>query len=41
MGKLFIEPLEMLYAWAARNDEALSKLTKRRKKRATSKEAAE
>jgi DNA-binding HxlR family transcriptional regulator len=41
MGKLFIEPLEMLYAWADRNDKALSKLTKRRKKRATSKEAAE
>jgi DNA-binding HxlR family transcriptional regulator len=41
MGKLFIEPIEMLYAWAARNDKALSKLTKRRKKRATSKEAAE
>ncbi|MHC5543676.1 winged helix-turn-helix transcriptional regulator [Singulisphaera rosea] len=36
MGQLFIEPLEMLYAWAARNDEALSKLTRRRKKRAAS-----
>ena len=37
MGQLFIEPLEMLYAWAARNDGALSKLTRRRKKRTTSK----
>jgi DNA-binding HxlR family transcriptional regulator len=38
MGKLFIEPLEMLYAWAAKNDAALSKLTRRRKKNAASKQ---
>jgi DNA-binding HxlR family transcriptional regulator len=37
MGQLFIEPLEMLYAWAAKNDAALSKLTRRRKKHAASK----
>jgi DNA-binding HxlR family transcriptional regulator len=37
MGRLFIEPLEMLYAWAAKNDAALSKLTRRRKKHAASK----
>jgi DNA-binding HxlR family transcriptional regulator len=37
MGKLFIEPLEMLYAWATKNDAALSKLTRRRKKHAVSK----
>lgn len=40
MGQLFIEPLEMLYAWAAKNDAALSKLTRRRKKHAASKEKA-
>jgi DNA-binding HxlR family transcriptional regulator len=38
MGKLFVEPLEMLYAWAAKNDAALSKLTRRRKKNAASKQ---
>src|ERR1700693_6351246 len=32
MGRLFIEPIEMLYAWAAKNDDALSKLWRRRKK---------
>jgi hypothetical protein len=26
MGRLFIEPIEMLFAWAAKNDDALSKL---------------
>jgi DNA-binding HxlR family transcriptional regulator len=41
VGKLFIEPLEMLYAWAAKNDAALSKLTRRRKKNAASKRKAE
>jgi DNA-binding HxlR family transcriptional regulator len=41
MGKLFIEPLEMLYAWAAKNDAALSKLRRRRKTRADSKEKTE
>ncbi|MDR3623379.1 MAG: helix-turn-helix domain-containing protein [Paludisphaera borealis] len=40
MGKLFIEPLEMLYAWASRNNEALSKLTRRRKKHPASTEGA-
>ena len=33
MGRLFIEPIEMLYMWAAKNDDALSKLRRRRKKR--------
>jgi len=32
VGRLFIEPIEMLYAWAAKNDDALSKLWRRRKK---------
>ena len=32
VGKLFIEPLEMLYAWGERHAEALQKLTKRRAK---------
>ena len=36
MGRLFIEPIEMLYAWGAKNDDALSKLTRRRKKRTAS-----
>ena len=36
MGRLFIEPIEMLYAWAAKNDEALSKLRRRRKKQMAS-----
>jgi DNA-binding HxlR family transcriptional regulator len=31
IGRLFIEPIEMLYAWAAKNDDALSKLRRRRK----------
>jgi DNA-binding HxlR family transcriptional regulator len=26
MGRLFIEPIEMLYAWAAKNDDALTAL---------------
>lgn len=38
-GRLFVEPLEMLYAWASRNDAALSKLTQRRRKGATAKGA--
>jgi DNA-binding HxlR family transcriptional regulator len=37
-GRLFIEPIEMLYAWAAKNDDALSKLRRRRKKHAASKD---
>jgi DNA-binding HxlR family transcriptional regulator len=40
MGRLFIEPIEMLYAWAAKNDEALSKLRRRRKKRTASRDKA-
>ena len=36
MGRLFIEPIEMLYAWAAKNDDALSKLRRRRKRRTAS-----
>ena len=40
MGRLFIEPIEMLYAWAAKNDEALSKLRRRRKKHTASKDKA-
>ena len=40
MGELFIEPLEMLYAWAVGNDEALSELTRRRKGQAESNQAA-
>jgi DNA-binding HxlR family transcriptional regulator len=40
-GHLFIEPIQMLYAWGAKNDAALSKLTKRRKKRAASKKNSE
>jgi DNA-binding HxlR family transcriptional regulator len=40
MGELFIEPLEMFYAWAVRNDEALSELTRRRKGQAESNQAA-
>jgi DNA-binding HxlR family transcriptional regulator len=40
MGELFIEPLEMYYAWAVRNDEALSELTRRRNGQAESNQAA-
>jgi hypothetical protein len=36
MGRLFIEPIEMLYVWAATNDDALSKLRRRRKKHTAS-----
>jgi len=36
VGRLFIEPIEMLYAWAAKNDDALSKLRRRRKKHTAS-----
>ncbi len=36
IGRLFIEPIEMLYAWAAKNDDALSKLRRRRKKQTAS-----
>jgi hypothetical protein len=32
MGRVFIEPIEMLYAWEAKNDDASSKLRRRRKK---------
>src|SRR5882762_6297340 len=38
MGRLFIEPIEMLYAWAAKNDDALSKLRRRRKKHTASRD---
>jgi len=41
MGRLFIEPIEMLYAWAAKNDEALSKLRRRRKKHTASRDCGE
>ena len=40
MGRLFIEPIEMLYAWAAQNDDALSKLRRRRKKHTASTDKA-
>jgi DNA-binding HxlR family transcriptional regulator len=40
MGRLFIEPIEMLYAWAAQNDDALSKLRRRRKKHTASRDEA-
>jgi DNA-binding HxlR family transcriptional regulator len=40
MGELFIEPLEMLHAWAVGNDEALPELTRRRKGQAESNQAA-
>jgi DNA-binding HxlR family transcriptional regulator len=40
MGRLFIEPIEMLYAWAAKNDDALSKLRRRRKKHTLSRDKA-
>jgi DNA-binding HxlR family transcriptional regulator len=36
MGRLLIEPIEMLYAWAAKNNDALSKLRRRRQKHAAS-----
>ena len=39
LGRLFVEPLEMLYAWAAQNAEALDRLKPRRKKRASPGEA--
>ncbi|HXA04419.1 MAG TPA: PAS domain S-box protein, partial [Bryobacteraceae bacterium] len=38
IGRLFIEPIEMFYAWAAKNDDALSKLRRRRKKRTPSRD---
>jgi DNA-binding HxlR family transcriptional regulator len=38
MGRLFIEPIEMLYAWGAKNDDALSKLRRRRKKHTLSRD---
>ncbi|SIN94285.1 transcriptional regulator, HxlR family [Singulisphaera sp. GP187] len=41
LGKRFIEPLELLYAWASQNSEALQKLTKRRKKRTSTADAEE
>ncbi len=31
LGQLFIEPIEMLYAWGEKHAEALKKLTRRRK----------
>ncbi len=34
LGRRFVEPLEMLYDWARRNDDAVHGLKKRRKKRA-------
>ena len=39
-GRLFIEPIEILYAWAAKNDDALSKLRRRRKKHTASRDKA-
>jgi DNA-binding HxlR family transcriptional regulator len=39
-GRLFIEPIEMLYAWAAKNDDALAKLRRRRKKHTASRDKA-
>src|SRR3977135_658733 len=38
MGRLFIEPIEMLYAWAAKNDDALSKVRRGRKKHTPSRD---
>jgi hypothetical protein len=38
MGRLFIEPIEMLYTWAAKHDDALSKLRRRRKKHTASRQ---
>ena len=40
MGRLFIESIEMLYAWGAKNDDALSKLRRRRKKHTASRDKA-
>jgi DNA-binding HxlR family transcriptional regulator len=40
IGRLFIEPIEMLYAWAAKNDDALSKLRRRRRNYAASRDKA-
>jgi DNA-binding HxlR family transcriptional regulator len=40
MGRLFIEPIEMLYASAAKNDDASSKLRRRRKKHMASRDKA-
>src|SRR5260221_5302697 len=40
MGRLFIEPIEMLYAWAAKDDDALSKLRTWRKKHTASRDKA-
>src|SRR3954447_14177390 len=33
LGKRFLEPMEMLDEWARRNDDAVQRLKKRRKKR--------
>jgi DNA-binding HxlR family transcriptional regulator len=38
MGRLFIEPIEMLYTWAAKHDDALSKLRRSRKKHTASRD---
>jgi len=38
MGRLFIEPIEMLYAWAAKNDDALSELRRGWKKHMVSRD---
>jgi DNA-binding HxlR family transcriptional regulator len=35
-----VYPVEMLYAWAAKNDDALSKLRRRRKKHTASRDKA-
>jgi DNA-binding HxlR family transcriptional regulator len=40
MGRLFIEPIELFYAWGAKNDDALSKLRRRRKKHTASRDKA-
>jgi DNA-binding HxlR family transcriptional regulator len=38
MGRLFIEPIEMLCAWGAKNADVLSKLRGRRKKHTASRD---
>ena len=40
VGRLFIEPIEMLYAVGDKNDDALSKLRGRRKKHTASRDKA-
>jgi DNA-binding HxlR family transcriptional regulator len=40
IGRLFVELIEMLYAWAAKNGDALSKLRRKRKKHTASTDKA-